>query len=182
MTDTREFANIVACGKICGQSDVLGELEPGHPPVDSPRAKSPSPTHQLGASMFKRWIPVVVSTLALAIAATPASASTSRAPSGTFQATIKEPANLKGVWKIEFHSGTDTDFLNGTKIASGKYTIAGTTITFAQAAVPSGSPATCQSPGKYTFSLPGKTLKFTKISDPCNSVRSELLSNRFTRL
>lgn len=184
MTDTREFANIVACGKSCGQSGFRGEFEPGHPPVDSPGAKSPSPTHQLGVSMFKRWIPVVVSTLALtlAIAATPASASTSRVPSGTFQATIKEPANLKGVWKIEFHSGTDTDFLNGTKIASGKYTIAGTTITFAQAAVPSGSPATCKSPGKYTFSLPGKTLKFTKISDPCNSVRSELLSNWFTRL
>jgi hypothetical protein len=188
MTDTREFANVVACEKSCGQSGFRGEPEPGHPPGDSPGAKSPSPTHQFGVSMFKRWIAVVVSTLtlALAIAATPAFASghssTSRVPSGTFQATIKEPANLKGVWRIEFHSGTDTDFLNGTKIASGKYTIAGTTITFAQAAVPSGSPATCKSPGKYTFSLPGKTLKFTKISDPCNSVRSELLSNRFTRL
>ena len=187
MTDTREFANIVACGKSCGQSGVRGELAPGHPPVASPRAKSPSPMHQLGVSMFKRWIAVVVSTLTLAITATPAFASTghsstSRVPSGTFQATIKEPANLKGVWKIEFHSGTDTDFLNGTKIASGKYTIAGTTITFAQASVPSGSPVTCKSPGKYTFSLPGKTLKFTKISDPCNSVRGELLSNKFTRI
>ena len=137
--------------------------------------------------MFKRWIAVIVPTLTLSIAATPAFASTPhsgtlRVPSGTYQATIKEPASLKGVWRIEFHAGTDMDFLNGTKLASGTYTISGTTITFAQAAVPSGSPVTCRSPGKYTFSLPGKTLKFTKISDPCNSVRSELLSHRFIHL
>jgi hypothetical protein len=87
-----------------------------------------------------------------------------------------------GVWRIEFHAGTDTDFLNGTKLASGTYTISGTTITFAQPAVPSGSPVTCRSPGKYTFSLPGKTLKFTKISDPCNSIRSELLSHQFSSI
>ena len=134
--------------------------------------------------MFKRWIAVIVPTLTLAIAATPACASTthstSRVPSGTYQTTIKEPASLKGVWRIEFHAGTDTDYLNGTKVASGTYTISGTTISFAQAAVPSGSPVTCRSPGKYTFRLPGRTLTFTKISDPCNSVRSELLSHRFS--
>ena len=95
--------------------------------------------------MYKRWIAVIVPTLTLAIAATPAFASTahsgtSRVPSGTYQATIKEPASLKGVWRIEFHAGTDTDFLNGTKVASGTYTISGTTITFAQPAAPSGSP------------------------------------------
>jgi hypothetical protein len=128
--------------------------------------------------MFKRWIAVIVPTLVLAIAATPAFASTghsatSRVPSGTYQTTIKEPA---------FHVGTDTDFLNGTKVASGKYTISGTTISFAQPAVPAGSPETCQSSGKYTFRLSGRTLKFTKISDPCNSVRGELLSHRFTHL
>jgi hypothetical protein len=137
--------------------------------------------------MSKRWIAVIVPTLTLAIAAIPACASTAhsgtaRVPSGTYQATIKEPASLKGVWRIEFHAGTDTDFLNGTKLASGTYTISGTTITFAQAAVPSGAAATCRSPGKYTFSLPGTTLKFTKISDPCNSVRSELLSHGFIHL
>jgi hypothetical protein len=137
--------------------------------------------------MFKRWIAVIVPTLTLSIAATPAFASTAhsgtlRVPSGTYQATIKEPASLMGVWRIEFHAGTDTDFLNGKKLASGTYTISGTTITFAQPAVPSGSPVTCRSPGKYTFSLPGKTLKFTKISDPCNSIRSELLSHRFSSI
>jgi hypothetical protein len=87
-----------------------------------------------------------------------------------------------GVWRIEFHAGTDTDFLNGKKVASGTYTISGTTITFAQPAVPSGAPVTCRSPGKYTFSLPGRTLKLTKISDPCNSIRSELLSHRFSAI
>jgi hypothetical protein len=137
--------------------------------------------------MFKRWIAVIVATLILAIAATLAFASTghsgtSREPSGAYQATIKEPSNLKGAWRIEFHAGTDTDFLNGEKVASGTYTISGTTITFAQPAVPTGSPETCRSPGKYTFRLPGRTLKFTKISDPCNSVRSELLSQQFIHL
>jgi hypothetical protein len=134
--------------------------------------------------MFKRWIVAIVLTLTLAIAATIAIASgahsdTSRMPSGTYQATIKNPASLKGVWRIKFHAGTDTDFLNANKVASGTYTISGTTITFAQAAGPPGAPETCRSPGKYTFRLPGKTLKFSKISDPCNSVRSELLSQRF---
>ena len=137
--------------------------------------------------MFKRWIAVIVPTLTLAFAATPAFASTahsgtSRVPSGTYQATIKEPETLMGVWRIEFHAGTDTDFLNGKKVASGTYTISGTTITFAQPAVPSGAPVTCRSPGKYTFSLPGRTLELTKISDPCNEIRSELLSHRFSSI
>ena len=111
--------------------------------------------------MFKRWIAVIVPTLTLAIAPIPAFASTadsgtSRVPSGTYRATIKEPASLKGAWRIEFHAGTDTDSLNGTKLASGTYTISGTTISFAQPAVPAGSPETCQSPGKYTFRLPAE--------------------------
>ena len=136
--------------------------------------------------MFKRWIAVIVPTLTLAIAATPAYASTthctSRVPSGTYQTTIKEPASLKGVWRIEFHAGTDTDYLNGTKVASGTYTISGSTITFAQPAVPAGSAQTCQTPGTYTFRLPGRTLTFTKISDPCNSVRSEILSHVYIHI
>ena len=137
--------------------------------------------------MFKRWNALIVPTLSLAIAATPAFASTPHSgtlhvPSGTYQASIKQPASLRGVWRIEFHAGTDTDFLNGKKVASGTYTISGTTITFAQPAVPSGSPVTCRSPGKYTFSLPGRTLKLTKISDPCNAIRSELLSHRFSSI
>ena len=136
--------------------------------------------------MFKRWIAVIVPTLTLAITATSASASTthctSRVPSGKYQATINEPASLKGVWTIEFHSGTDTDFLNGTKVASGTYTISGSTIAFAQPAVPSCSAKTCRTPGKYTFRQPGRTLTFTKISDPCNSVRSEILSHRYIHI
>jgi hypothetical protein len=136
--------------------------------------------------MFKRWIAVIVPTLALALTATSASASTtrctSRVPSGKYQTTINKPASLKGVWTIKFHSGTDTDYLNGTKVASGTYTISGSTIKFAQPAVPSGSAKTCQTPGTYTFRLPGRTLTFTKISDPCNSVRSEILSHVYIHI
>ena len=187
MIDAREFANVAAPETSFGHSDIQGGSEPGHLPGVSSRAKSPSITHRFGVSVYKRWIAVVVATLTVAIGATPAfassaRASTSRGPSGTFQATVKTPASLKGVWKIVFHSGTDTDFDNGMKIASGTYTISGTTIAFAQAAAPAGSPTTCSTAGKYTYSLSGKTLKFTKISDPCNSVRGELLSNKFTRI
>lgn len=136
--------------------------------------------------MFKRWIAVIVPTLALALTATSASASTtrctSRVPSGKYQATINEPASLQGVWTIDFNDGTDTDYLNGTEVASGTYTISGSTIAFAQPAVPSGSVQTCQTPGTYTFRLPGRTLTFTKISDPCNSVRSEILSHVYIHI
>jgi hypothetical protein len=136
--------------------------------------------------MFKRWIAVMVPTLALALAATSASASTthctSRVPSGKYQTTIDEPASLQGVWTIDFNDGTDTDYLNGTEVASGTYTISGSTITFAQPAVPSGSAQTCQTPGTYTFRLPGRTLTFTKISDPCNSVRREILSHVYIQI
>ncbi|MGD0686922.1 MAG: hypothetical protein ABSA03_17635 [Streptosporangiaceae bacterium] len=133
--------------------------------------------------MLKRWIAVMVPTLTLALTATSASASathcTSRVPSGKYQTTIDEPVSLQGVWTIDFNDGTDTDYLNGTEVASGTYTISGSTIKFAQPAVPSGSVQTCQTPGTYTFRLPGRTLTFTKISDPCNSVRSEILSHRY---
>jgi hypothetical protein len=108
--------------------------------------------------MFKRWIAVIVPTLALALTATSASASTthctSRVPSGKYQTTIDEPASLQGVWTIDFNDGTDTDYLNGTEVAS----------------------------GTYTFRLPGRTLTFTKISDPCNSVRSEILSHVYIHI
>ena len=137
--------------------------------------------------MFKRWIAVIVPALALAITATSASASTthcsSRVPSGKYQATINEPASLKGVWTIEFHSGTDTGLpqryesrqryvhhlrLYRSRSRSPPYRLA--------------RQKRCRTPGKYTFRQRGRTLTFTKISDPCNSVRSEILSHRYIHI
>ena len=129
---------------------------------------------------LKRCIVGLVSMLTLAVAVPAALATTG--PSGSYRATIKQPASIEGVWTVKFASGRDTEYLNGTQIASGKYTVSGATIKFPQAAVPAGSAQTCQSAGKYSFVLTDKTLKLTKISDPCNTTRSEILSRQFTRV
>jgi len=131
-------------------------------------------------TMLKRCIAGLVPILTLAIAV-PVALATTR-PSGTYRATISQPANIQGVWTIKFTSKRDTEYLNGTQLASGKYTISGSTIEFAQPAVPNGATQTCRSAGKYSFVLTNETLKFTKISDPCNTTRTEILSRQFTKI
>jgi hypothetical protein len=132
--------------------------------------------------MRKRLVAVLVPILALSTAVPAALASGSPAgPSGRFRTTITHPASLKGTWTISFDGGRDSDYLNGKKVASGTYTRSGSTISFAQRTAPAGQKQ-CQTPGKYRFMLSGATLTFTKISDPCNPVRSELLSHRFSKL
>jgi hypothetical protein len=130
--------------------------------------------------MLKRCIAGFVPILTLAIAVPVALATAG--PSGTYRATITQPANIKGVWTLKFASGRDTEYLNGTQLASGAYTISGATIKFAQPAVPKGAAQTCRSAGKYSFVLTDKTLKLTKISDPCNTARTEILSRQFTKI
>jgi hypothetical protein len=130
--------------------------------------------------MFKRCVAGLVPLITLAIVAPAVLASSG--PSGTYRAKITKPATIAGVWTIKFASGHDTDYLNGKQIASGSYTISGSTIKFAQAAVPKGTTMTCRSAGEYTFTISGNTLKFTKISDPCNATRSEILAPRFTKV
>jgi hypothetical protein len=130
--------------------------------------------------MFKRCVAGLVTLITMAIVAPAVLASSG--PSGTYRAKITEPATIAGVWTIKFSSGRDTDYLNGKQIASGTYTISRSTIQFAQPPVPKGATMTCRSAGKYTFTISGHTLKFTKISDPCNATRSEILASRFTKV
>ena len=124
--------------------------------------------------MFKRRIAVIVPILTLAIVVPPALASGGL--SGTYSTKIAKPAMIKGTWKVRFAAGVDTVYLNGKHEAGGTYRISGSKITFKRAA--SGG---CHKPGKYSFTLSGKTLKFTKISDPCPN-RPEILARTFTKV
>jgi hypothetical protein len=130
--------------------------------------------------MLKRCVAGLLPLITLAIVAPAALASSG--PSGSYKATISKPATIAGTWTIKFASGHDTDYLNGKELASGTYTISGSTIKFAQPPVPKGSTSTCRSAGKYTFKISGNTLKFTKISDPCNATRAEILAPTYTKV
>lgn len=123
--------------------------------------------------MLKRWTAAILPTLALAGIA-PAALATEHL-SGTYTTRITKPASLKGLWTVKFTAGADTVTLNGRPLIHGDYTISGSTIT-----LKSHGTGACTSPGKYTFTLSGKTLKFTKISDPCPG-RPEVLAHPFTQ-
>jgi hypothetical protein len=130
--------------------------------------------------MLRRYFAAIVPILTLALFAPLALASTSL--TGTYRTEVTTPASLKGTWSFKFAHGRDSQSLNGKEIAHGTYTISGATIKFANAATPSGSGSTtCKTPGTYKLTLSDQTLKFTKISDPCNSVRAQLLSHKFTK-
>ena len=130
--------------------------------------------------MSKRVIAALLPVL-IALCAVPVALANSGL-SGRFRTTIASPASIKGVWTISFYGNhQDSDYLNGSKIASGTYTSSGSVISFAQRTAPAGQKQ-CSTPGKYKFALNGTHLKFTKISDPSNLIRSELLSHQFTKL
>ncbi len=129
--------------------------------------------------MRARFLAGLVGLIAL-LAAAPAALAVA-GPSGRYDTTITKPAQLKGAWTVTFANGRDSDYLNGKKIASGTYTRSGSIISFAQRRAPKGQKQ-CQTPGKYRFTLSAGTLRFTKISDPCNPIRRTLLSHRFTAI
>ena len=124
--------------------------------------------------MLKRLTAIIIPTLALASIA-PAALATEHL-SGTYETKIAKPASVKGLWRVKFTSGSDTVSLNGRPLIHGHYTISKSTIT-----LKSHGTGACTSPGKYTFTLSGKTLKFTKISDPCPG-RPEVLAHPFTKV
>lgn len=122
--------------------------------------------------MLKRLI-AVASVLGLAVSASVALASSR--PSGTYKAAISRPASLRGVWEITFAGGRDTIIHNGRVQDRGQYTISGSTLTFKPK-------RTCHLPGKYELHLTRATLRLTEISDPCPSVRPEILTHTFTKV
>ena len=126
--------------------------------------------------------------------------------SGTYRTTVTTPASLKGTWSFKFAHGRDSQLLNGKEVANGTYTISGSTVKFADPAIPMGAvspsssgssttlpagapslpsgattPTVCKTPGSYVVTISGETLTFKKISDPCNAPRAQLLSHTFTK-
>jgi hypothetical protein len=159
--------------------------------------------------MLKRCLAVVVPILSLALVTPLALASGSL--SGTYRTTVTTPASLKGTWLFKFSKGRDSQVLNGKEVANGTYTMSGSTVKFADPAIPAGatptssagssttpsssapagapslssetsSPTTCKTPGTYKVTISGKTLTFKKITDPCNTMRAQLLSHKFTQV
>ena len=83
----------------------------------------------------------------------------------TYNTTITISAaggQLKGVWTIKFAHPNYTVADNGTVVLRGKYVIKGSTIAFRD----KHGPAACPGAGKYTLSLTGKTLTFTRNQRP----------------
>ncbi len=98
---------------------------------------------------------------------------------GKYATTIKSPAKFKGTWVLNLaKGGTYTVANNGQIFVRGKYSVAGSKITFGHE---SGAGA-CPKTGKYTWRKSGRTLKFTRISEaPACSGRSGVLAHTFTQ-
>ena len=84
-------------------------------------------------------------------------------PLGKYTTTVKTPARLKGIWVLNFVKGgkyTITD--NGAVVVRGHFTSTSRIYLSNET-----GPAACPQFGVYAWKRAGKTLKFTKVSDPC---------------
>ena len=84
-------------------------------------------------------------------------------PLGKYRANVKTPARLKGIWVLSFMKGgkyTITD--NGAVVVRGHFTSTSRVYLSNET-----GPAACPQFGVYAWKRTGKTLKFTKVSDPC---------------
>jgi hypothetical protein len=124
----------------------------------------------------------MVRTLLVAAVAAIAMSSVAAASSGlrgTYETTIKSPAQLKGKWALTLaDSGTYTVSMNGQPVARGKYSTTGATITFTRER---GSG--CTGVGMYAWKRSGKTVTLVRKreSSSCQA-RAIVLSHRFTQV
>jgi hypothetical protein len=84
-------------------------------------------------------------------------------PLGKYTTTVKTPVRLKGIWVLNFAKGgkyTITD--NGAVVVRGHFTSTSRIYLSNET-----GPAACPQFGVYAWKRAGKTLTFTKISDPC---------------
>jgi hypothetical protein len=96
-------------------------------------------------------------------------------PLGKYQANVKTPARLKGVWVLNFmKNGKYTITDNGAVVVHGHFTSTSRIYLSNET-----GPAACPQFGVYAWKRTGKTLKFTKVSDPCAG-RAAVLSLPFT--
>jgi hypothetical protein len=163
------------------------------------------PSHTATPRRFRPALALSALGVSFVLAACGSSASNS-----TSTATLALASGLKGTWSFRFADGRDSQLLNGNEVANGTYTISGSTVKFADPAIPKGavppsssgtsttppagapagapslpsgttSPTACKTPGTYKVTISGETLTFKKISDPCNAPRAQLLSHKFTK-
>jgi hypothetical protein len=99
--------------------------------------------------------------------------------SGTFQTTIKSPAQLKGTWALVLaKGGAYTVRVNGEPVARGKYSTTATTIRFSNER---GSG--CSGAGTYAWKKSGKVVTFVrKRESPSCQARALVLGHRFTQV
>jgi hypothetical protein len=113
------------------------------------------------------------SALALAL---PSLALADGPPPGKYSAKITTPPALKGTWVLSFaKSGTYTITQAGKVVVRGHDLSVGPQM---QMYKETGSKA-CKSIGFYNFKRTGKTLTFTKLSDPGCAGRALVLGHRF---
>jgi hypothetical protein len=84
---------------------------------------------------------------------------------GTYKETLHSSVlggQLNGTWTLKIKKGTYSASDDGHPVVHGKYTISGNEASFTD----TGGTGKCPGTGVYKFKLKGKSLKFTKVSDP----------------
>jgi hypothetical protein len=102
-------------------------------------------------------------------------------PTGNYATTIKGDKSLHGAlngrWVLSFaKAGTYTVADNGKIVIHGRFTTTGSTVGFGHET----GPASCPTPGRYTFKLTGRTLRLKRISDVCPG-RMGVLAHALTK-
>jgi len=95
-------------------------------------------------------------------------------PLGKYTTTVKAPARLKGVWVLNFMQGKYTITDNAAVVVRGHFTSTSRIYLSNET-----GPAACPEFGVYAWKRTGKTLRFTKVSDPCVG-RATVLGHVFT--
>jgi hypothetical protein len=116
----------------------------------------------------------VVTSMIVALAL-PSGALAGTLPLGKYTTHVKTPARLKGTWVLDFFkSGKYTITDNGAVVVRGHFTSTSRIYLSNET-----GPAACPQFGAYGWKRAGKTLRFTKLMDPCAG-RAAVLGHLFT--
>lgn len=98
---------------------------------------------------------------------------------GTYNTKITRSRNFNGIWTLQFtKKGALKVKHNGGVAVTGTFSSTGTTITFPKGEEGEGA---CPSVGRYKWTLVGKHLTFTRISDSCAG-RHKVLGYTYTKV
>ena len=106
------------------------------------------------------------------------SSAAAMAPSlvGTYATTIsgKQPAFLNGRWRVVLQPhGAYAIERDGVRVVRGRGAVTATEIRFGHET----GPAACPGPARYSWSLRGRSLRFTPIEDACAGRRAILTTH-----